>query len=176
MSRAMSVLWVLGRLLYRAVLLVLWLLLLIYLVFKMSERSDAIDSLPAQLEVDGVVLIGSESGIREGCGVAVLRMSPTLRTRLLREGLGVLHDARQARGYTSAYHHFAPWQPTPTAGDEDEAISPIFLGLQCVDADEELAARIGEAARAKGGYYSTKPEGALLLLPREGLIVLGYFG
>ena len=60
--------------------------------------------------------------------------------------------------------------PAPGEGD---MLSPIFLGLQCADADDELSARIG---RASQGYYTTKHEGALLVLPREGLIVFGYFG
>lgn len=176
MSQAARMLWVIGRLLYRAFLLGLWLLLLFYLAYKLAERSDAIDALPAQLEEDGVVLIAGESGLREGCGVAVLRMAPALRVRLQREGLRALQGVDQARGYAHDYYRFEPWQATPIVDDEGADISPIFLGLQCADADDELTSRIGRASQEEGGYYSEKDEGALLLLPREGLIVYGYFG
>ena len=176
MSQVMGVLWLIGRLLYRAFLLWLWLMLLLYLAFKFGERSHAIDALPAQLEVDGLVLVGGESGIREGCGVAVLRMSPALRLRLQREGLAALQDARQARAHPGDdYYRYGPWHPLPARAEADP-LAPVFLGLQCADADDGLTERIGRASQAAGGYYSSKEEGALLLLPREGLIVFGYFG
>ncbi|MDG9926307.1 MULTISPECIES: hypothetical protein [unclassified Pseudomonas] len=173
MSQVKSVLMVIAKLIYRGVMLWFCLLLLLYMTYKMFERSHAIDVLPAQLEVDGLVLVGGESGIREGCGVAVLHMSPRLRARLQREGMAVLQDARQARGHADDdYYHYAPWQALPTP-DEGGGLSPIFLGLQCADADDELSTRIGRASR---GFYTTKHEGALLVLPQEGLIVFGYFG
>ena len=93
MNQVTAGLWLIGRLLYRALMLWLWLLLLFYLGFKLAERGQAIDALPAQLEVEGVVLIGGESGIREGCGVAVLRLSSAMRVRLQREGLAALQEA-----------------------------------------------------------------------------------
>lgn len=176
MSQVRAAAWMIGRLLYRAFMVWLWLLLWLYLAYKLAERSHAIEALPAQLEVDGVVLVGGESGIREGCGVAVLRMAPELRSRLGREGLAALQDARQARGHAdNDYYRYEAWQPLPTP-DEGRGLSPIFLGLQCADADDELTRQISRASQEEGGYYSEKDEGALLLLPREGLIVYGYFG
>ncbi|MDD0842130.1 hypothetical protein [Pseudomonas sp. Gutcm_11s] len=177
MNQIKTVFWVLTKLLYRGVMLWFCLLLLLYLGYKMLERNHAIDALPAQLEVDGVVLVGGESGIREGCGVAVLQMSPGLRGRLRREGLTALQEARQARGYPDRdYYHYQPWQATPVPADEGGSLSSISLGLQCADADDELSERISRASQEEGSYYSEKEEGALLLLPSEGLIVFGYFG
>ncbi|WP_043308109.1 hypothetical protein [Pseudomonas sp. ML96] len=177
MNQMKMLFWVLGKLLYRGVMLWFWLLLLLYVGYKMLERNSAVDALPAQLEVDGVVLVGGESGIREGCGIAVLKMAPGLRGRLRREGLAVLQEARQARGYPDRdYYHYQPWQATPVPVDEGGDLSPIWLGLQCADADDELSERISRASQEEGNYYSEKEEGALLLLPREGLIVFGYFG
>ena len=177
MSQAKTVLWVIGRLLYRGLMLWLWLLLLLYVSYKLFERRDAIAALPAQLEVDGVVMIGGESGFREGCGVVVLRMSSDMRVRLRREGLVMLQEARQARGYPDRHHYrYQPWQATPIEVLEADSGSPIMLGLDCADADDDLTSRIGRASREEGGYYSERNEGILLLLPREGLIVYGYFG
>ena len=114
MNPLTSALYVVAQLLYRAVLLWFCLLLLLYLGYKLAERSYAIDALPAPLEVDGLVLVGGESGFREGCGVAVLRMSPALRARLQREGLAALQQARQARGYADDdYYRYEPWQALP---------------------------------------------------------------
>ena len=87
-----------------------------------------------------------------------------------------LYDNVKYTGWHTAYPD-APVRILPaTCRDmpgEGDMLSPIFLGLQCADADDELSARIG---RASQGYYTTKHEGALLVLPREGLIVFGYFG
>ena len=60
----------------RVVLLLVscWVLLCLYLVFKLYERSHFIDVLPAAIEPAGVVLISGQSGFREGCGVAVFRL------------------------------------------------------------------------------------------------------
>ncbi|WP_153020666.1 hypothetical protein [Pseudomonas sp. BMS12] len=166
-----TVLRVIGRLLYRGFMLCLWLLLLLYVVYKLVERSQTIAALPAQLEVEGVLLVGS------GCGVAVLRMSPALRVRLQREGLATLQAARQARGHPgSDYYRYGPWQATPIGQLEADSSSPIMPGLQCTDIDAELTSRIIRASQEEGGYYSDNDGGTLLLLPREGMIVYGYFG
>ncbi len=163
----------LARLLYRGLLLHCWLLLVLYLGFKFAERQYAIAVLPAQIETDGVVLISGESGLREGCGVAVLRMSATLRQRLTSHGLGALEQARQARGHADeAYYSYAAWQPTPVL----DSASEVSLGLGCADADEALMLRINRAQGSPGAFYSRKDEGLLLVIPAEGLIVLGYFG
>ncbi|MBC9248981.1 hypothetical protein A9179_01705 [Pseudomonas alcaligenes] len=168
-----ALLRLLGRLLYRAVLLHCWLLLVLYLGFKFVERQFSIASLPASIEPAGVVLIGGESGLREGCGVVVLRMAPALQRRLARQGLAALEEARQARGYPDeAYYSYAPWQPTPVP-DED---SQVALGLNCAEADEALSQRINRAQNSPGAFYSSKDEGLLLVIPEEGLIVFGYFG
>ena len=57
MNPLTSALYVVAQLLYRAVLLWFCLLLLLYLGYKLAERSYAIDALPAPLEVDGLVLV-----------------------------------------------------------------------------------------------------------------------
>lgn len=163
----------LARLLYRGLLLYCWLLLVLYLGFKVVERQFSIAALPASIEPAGVVLIGGESGLREGCGVAVWRMSAAMRQRLTSHGLDALAEARQARGHAGeVYYHFAPWQPTPLG----ESISAVELGLQCADSDKALTRRILRAMHGPGAFYSHKDEGLLLVIPAEGLIVFGYFG
>lgn len=169
---ARAVRW-LGRLLYRGLLLHCWLLLVLYLGFKFAERQHSIAALPASIEPAGVVLISGESGLREGCGVAVWRMSAAMRQRLANHGLTALAEARQARGHTDEpYYRYAPWQPTPV----EEKISAMELGLQCADSDKALTRRIHRAMHGPDAFYSHKDEGLLLVIPAEGLIVFGYFG
>lgn len=163
----------LGRLLYRGLLLYCWLLLVLYLGFKFAERQFSIAALPAGIEPASVVLISGESGFREGCGVAVFRLAPALRQRLAMQGLAALQGARQARGHADApYYSYAAWQRTPVS----EPDSQVALGLSCAGADEALTQRINRAQGSPGAFYSSKDEGLLLVIPQEGLIVFGYFG
>jgi hypothetical protein len=167
--------WVrtLGRWLHRVVLLNCWALLCLYLVFKLFERSHFIDVLPAAIEPAGVVLISGQSGFREGCGVAVFRLSGATRSALKNSGLVALSEANQARGHADDYHHYEPWQNTPVLAGE---ISEGWPPLSCADADEELERRILLAMQSHGSFYTRKDEALLLVLPAEGLIVFGYFG
>lgn len=168
-----ALLRLLGRLLYRGLLLHCWLLLVLYLGVKFAERQFSIAALPAGIEPAGVVLISGESGLREGCGVAVFRMAPALRQRLARQGLAALEGASQGRGYADeSYYSYTAWQPTPVL-DTD---SQVALGLSCADADDALTQRINRAQGSPGAFYSRKDEGLLLVIPAEGLIVFGYFG
>lgn len=172
MRLARAVRW-LGRLLYRGLLLHCWLLLVLYLGFKVAERQSSIAALPASIEPTGLVLIGGESGLREGCGVAVWRMSAAMRQRLASHGLAALAEARQARGHADEhYYRYEPWQPTPVP----ESTSQVALGLSCAGADDALTQRISRAEGRPGAFYSRKDEGLLLVIPAEGLIVFGYFG
>ncbi|WP_137974791.1 hypothetical protein [Pseudomonas sp. F(2018)] len=167
--------WVrtLGRWLHRVVLLNCWALLCLYLMFKLFERSHFIDALPAAIEPGGVVLISGESGFREGCGVAVFRLSGETRDALNNSGLAALGEARQARGYADDYYHFEAWQSTPVLAGE---ISEGWPPLACADADEDLERRILLAMQSPGSFHARKHEALLLVLPAEGLIVFGYFG
>lgn len=150
------------------------LLLCLYLSYKVAERQFTIDALPVGIEPSSVVLLSGESGGREGCGAAVFRLSGYTCKRLLQEGAAFLESARQARGYGSSYYSYEPWQETPVPdGFTSEGGWPL---LWCAGIDARLAIRIHTAMQAPGAFYSIKPEGLLLLIPDEGLIVSGYDG
>lgn len=80
------------------------LLLVLYLLFKGFEREHFRQALPAQIEPAGLILIDGMSGFREGCGVAVWRLSEATAAGLRQQGLGYLQSARQARGYAEPYY------------------------------------------------------------------------
>lgn len=154
--------------------LLIWLLLGLYLAYKLFERQHMVDVLPASLEPTSVLLIDGESGVREGCGVAVWRMSAHTRLALHQDALGFLAQARQARGYSEPYYRFEPWQPSPVP---DELNSDGgWLSLACASPSERLEQLINVAMQSPGSFYSIKPEGILLLIPAQGLIVFGYYG
>lgn len=142
----------------------------LYLGYLKIERDAMLDALPAALEVDGVEWIDSQSGWREGFGGAVFRLTPAARQRLQEQGLQVLATAVQARGYTGDYYHYQPWQPTPADVGEG------WSGLTSGEMPAELERRISRGRNNPGGYITGKPEGTLLVLPGEGLVVFAYNG
>ena len=142
----------------------------LYLGYLKIERDSMLDALPAALEVEGVEWIDSQNGFREGFGGAVFRLTPAARQRLQKQGLQALATAVQARGYTGAYYHYQPWQPTPA--DVGEGWSGLTSGAM----PQELERRISRGMNKPGGYITGKPEGTLLVLPAEGLVVFAYNG
>ena len=164
--------------LYRGTLygmqLLICLLLVLYLAYKLFERQHMLDVLPAQLEPSSLVLLGGESGLREGCGVTVWRMSAQTSRALQQDALRFLAAARQARGYSDAYHSFEPWRPSPLP--DEFGSDGGWLPLSCASPSERLERVINLAMQSPGSFYSSKPEGVLLLIPAEGLIVFGYNG
>lgn len=172
-ERILKLMRVLGWGLLAMAQALLTLLLVFYLGFKGMEREHFRQVLPGRIEPAGLVLIDGISGFREGCGVAVWRLGEASAAGLRREGLAYLRDARQARGHDDAYHGYGPWQATPLPEAQN---SEGWLPLGCADAEPALQERILRAAQAPGGYYSEKPEGVLLVLHGERLIVYGYDG
>lgn len=157
-----------------ALQLLIGLLLCLYLAYKLCERQHMIAALPAQLEPASVLLIGGESGLREGCGAAVFRLSKATRRALQQDATGLLAQARQARGYDEQYYSYGPWQATPVP---DRYFSEGgWLALSCAEPDHRLSRRIQLAMQRPGAFYSSKAEGLLLVLPAEGLLVFGYDG
>lgn len=146
--------------------------LVLYLLFKGFEREHFRQALPAQIEPAGLILVDGMSGFREGCGVAVWRLSEATADGL-QQGLGYLQSARQARGYAEPYYRYGPWQATPLSAAQS---MDGWLPLGCADAPEALQEQIMRGAQGVQGYYSEKREGVLLVLPMERLIVFAYNG
>lgn len=147
--------------------------LVLYLLFKGFEREHFLQALPAQIEPAGLILVDGMSGFREGCGVAVWRLSEATADGLQQQGLGYLQPARQARGYAEPYYRYGPWQATPLSAAQS---MDGWLPLGCADAPEALQEQIMRGTQGVQGYYSEKREGVLLVLPMERLIVFAYNG
>ncbi|MET1077108.1 MAG: hypothetical protein ABWY06_03705 [Pseudomonas sp.] len=151
-----------------------WLLLLGYLALKFYQRNHFIDLLPTAIEPASVRVISGESGLSEGCGVAIFRLSAAARARLLRGGWPTLATARQARGYADPLNAYAAWQHSPVP---DRLIgSEGWMAFACADVDQALERRIHAALRRPGAFYSTTHDAMLLVIPTQGLIVYGYSG
>ena len=172
-DRGRRVLRGIARALLYSLQTLLALLLVLYLLFKGFEREHFRQALPARIEPAGVILIDGMIGFREGCGVAVWRLSEATAAGL-QQGLGYLLSARQARGYAEPYYRYGPWRATPLAAAQ--GMDGGWLSLGCADAPAALQEQILRGAQDVHGYYSEKDEAVLLVLPAERLIVFAYNG
>lgn len=64
-----------------------------YAGFRVWETSWYKGLIPAALEVDGTVLIDGQSGIREGCGVAIFKLTDPALARIRSSGLAAVAGA-----------------------------------------------------------------------------------
>lgn len=69
-----------------------------YAGFRVWETSWYKGLIPAALEVDGTVLIDGQSGIREGCGVAILKLTDPALARIRSSGLAAVAGAGAGAG------------------------------------------------------------------------------
>ncbi|QDQ25923.1 hypothetical protein FNU76_05900 [Chitinimonas arctica] len=130
--------------------------------------------LPARIGVTYPLSISGHSGMREGCGAAIFRMSDATAASVSREGIRFLAGATQARAVSSPYGTYRPWQETPVPADWTS--DGTWSGLDCSSANRWLLRKILDAAGEKGSYYTTKPEGSILIIPAHKLVVFSYFG
>lgn len=149
-----------------------------YLALRAWERSWHEGQIPRALEIDEVVLIDGESGLREGCGAAVFRLSSRTLDKIRRLGAAAFEESRQARSSDKDYFTYSKWEETPyrMTGDGLTLTDRWLNGLGCAKLPPELGRRIHEALESKGSFFSTTQEGGLIIIPGENLAVLSYEG
>ena len=157
----------------RKFVLLLVFLLLPLLSYKIFQYYWFTKILPAQIEVTYPLSLGTESGlIREGCGVAVFKVSQRTLQEIQSGGLTFLNSATKSRGYSDPYHQFELWQESPAP------LNWVRNGtwFMCSQPEKTLSDEIIKAAKRRGSYYTTKPEGQLFIIPSLGYVVLSYSG
>ncbi|MDP1683231.1 MAG: hypothetical protein Q8L39_15840 [Burkholderiales bacterium] len=144
--------------------------------------------LPSQIQITYPVSIGDESGFREGCGVAVFKVSDKTIEAIQKNGLKFFDGATQGRGYPKPseplsfsdrkklsdyyYHTYETWKETPVPpGWVSEG--SLFM---CSVIRDDVAREIVKAAKLPGSFYTTKPEGQLFVIPSLGYVVFSYYG
>jgi hypothetical protein len=148
------------------------------LAWRFWELQSYVGVLPASIEVTDTLAISGQSGFREGCGVAVFRLSKDTAESIKKNPLSSLANARQARNDDSDYHAFSEWVETPhKITDDGLSLKDRWLnGINCAKLSHELASTIYRALEAPGSYYATSAEGGLIVIPEADLIVFSYEG
>ncbi len=136
-----------------------------YLQVQMYRKA-----IPPQFELLDTLYHDETSGFREGCGVAIFRLSDESIARIHRGGLAYLESARLGRVGTP-YYQYQPWTATPAAKQED-----LFRGAHCVKNAPALLQQAQRLVGKKGAFYTTGPEHDLVLVPYLGLIIFSYNG
>jgi hypothetical protein len=153
-----------------------------------GEASFYQNALPEALGTTDILVSGSDASWfdmvlpirREGCGAVVFRLAPETVAKIRQQGLAFFQDARQARGYDAnsakgRYYAYAAWQATPAPqgwfGD-----GAVAGSLSCAGVANDLIRKITEGGKGTEGYFTTKSEAQLIVLPQEQIAIYTYFG
>ncbi|MHC0065334.1 hypothetical protein ACWATR_20950 [Nostoc sp. UIC 10890] len=132
------------------------------------------DLIPAKIGITYAIHIGGESGLLEGCGAAIFRLSNATADAISREGLDFFNDAIYSRKSKERRYTYSSWKETPVPNSWTSEVS--WPGLGCSGASRSLFSQILLAASKKGSYYSSKDEAEILVIPSFKLVVFSYFG
>lgn len=135
--------------------------------YRSFEARWYVQAIPAEIEVGQAVAIDGEWGIREGCGVAIFRLTEAARERIQLHGLEALSGARKGRGRPE-YNAYEAWVATP--------VPRQLRGIACARLPDALTGRIHRALSTPGNYITHGYEFDLLIIPQQRLVVYGYMG
>lgn len=129
--------------------------------------------LPPQISISYPISINDEGGFLEGCGTAAFKVSDETLEAIQRDGMKFFSGATQGRGHPNdPYYKYEDWKETP--------VPPTWTNegswMLCSGLSSETHAKIVAAAKQKGAYYTSKPEGQLFLAPSLGYVVFTFFG
>jgi hypothetical protein len=131
--------------------------------------------IPENIDLSYRITITSSSGIREGCGTAIYRLSDQTAKSIQEMGLEYFSNSKQSRGYADTYHKYGEWQETPR---KDWKRSENWsYELLCGGAiKKSLYKKIVDSGQIHGSYYSFTPEAVLMVIPSKNLVVFSYNG
>lgn len=148
------------------------------LAYKASQYYWYAQVVPAEIELAYPVAAGEEWGYREGCSVAVYKLSASSLEAIQKKGLGFFDGVTQARGYSNPsdrdfhYYTYKPWKETPVPAEWTSEGS----WFMCRAIGSQLEREIIAAAKQGGAYYTVKDEAELLVIPSLGYVVFSSYG
>jgi hypothetical protein len=129
--------------------------------------------LPSAIEVTYPISVGEEGVFREGCSIAIYKLSDSTLDGIKKNGVSFFDGVTQARGHSDYYHKYAEWKETPIPPNwTSEGSWFICSNL----ADKKILADIVKASKLSGAFYTTMHEGELVVVPSLKLVVFSSFG
>jgi len=149
-------------------------ILTVYIAWSAFNYYWFSDLIPAKIGITYAIHIGGESGLLEGCGAAIFRLSNATADAISREGLDFFNDAIYSKKSKARRYNYSSWKETPVP--DSWTSEGNWPGLACSGAGRSLLSQILPAASKKGSYYSSKDEAEILVIPSFKLVVFSYFG
>ena len=129
-------------------------------------------AIPSPLQFTELTYHDEQSGLLEGCGVAIFKLSPRTLASINQHGLAFLASATVGRD-GSEYHHYETWQRTPPT---DSSRTRILRGSPCINRPPDILRIIGNASYQPGSFFTTGREQDLVIVPSLGVLVFSYDG
>lgn len=158
---------------------------LAYCVYQDCVASFYRKALPSVLATTSNVTWGSDIGwsdiilpIRhEACGAVVFQLTPDTIEKIQKQGIAFFSEARQGRGSSPKnryYYSYAAWQPTPAPTDwfGDGAVTG---SMSCAGFGAMRMETIRDSATRAGGFFTTRSNVQLIVLPNEEIAILTYY-
>jgi len=153
------------------------------LAFKLYEPISYESAIPLHIEIEEALRIKGETGITEGCGGIIFKISDLTKNQVLKNGVSFLDKDLYGRGYKDDkkkqyYYTYEPWIETPVIIKDGIAsgLNCLLLKDNMIEDDNEMASVVRNAVKQRGSYYTKKREGELLLVPSKGLLFFAYSG
>ena len=137
--------------------------------FQVSIYKNAI---PEKIEIKSVIFHDEKSDFREGCGVAIFKISDASIYKIKKNGLSYFADATLGRDGDN-YHRYATWQRTPLKGKEN-----LLRGSFCIDEDDFplIWKKILMALNSGDAFFTTGREQDIVVIPSLGVLVFSFNG
>ncbi|MDO9177397.1 MAG: hypothetical protein Q7U16_03560 [Agitococcus sp.] len=133
------------------------------------------NAIPEKIEIESVIFHDGISDFREGCGMAIFKISKKSISDMQKSGLKYFENATLGRDGDN-YHAYKKWKSTLFIDSSDN--ERIFRGVHCVkESDMPLIWReIEKEAIGNGSFFTTGSEQDLLVIPNLGVVVFSFNG
>ncbi|WP_037149117.1 hypothetical protein [Rhizobium freirei] len=157
---------------------------LAYCVYQDRVASFYRKALPSVLKTTNNVTWGSDAGwsniilpIRpEACGAVVFQLTLDTVQKIQNQGIKFFSEARQGRGNSrnDKYRYaYTEWQPTPVPS-EWFGDGPVTGSMSCAGFGARRMRMVEDSASRADGFFTTRSNVQLIVLPNEQIAVLTY--
>ena len=154
--------------------LIFLIIITLYAAWSVYEYYWYSSLIPAKIGITRAINISGQSGLREGCGTAIFRLTNATADAISRKGSDFFNDAIYSRRSKEPRYTYRSWKETPVP--KTWTSEGTWPGLGCSSVSRPLLSQILRAASKKGSYYSTKDEAWIIVIPSLKLVVFSYFG
>ncbi len=85
----------------------------VYLAWSVYEYHWYSDLIPAKIGITYAINISGHSGLREGCGAAIFRLTNASADAICRQKIEFFNDAIYSRRSKDPYYTYREWKETP---------------------------------------------------------------